>query len=97
MSRCKRSLLKRLRSLLKRLRSIATRGVSPAGDAAEPNGLGQGIGRGNAAGERAWNLRERLAQMSPVERGPGVGLAARGNVDMSDDIDDRISPAQSDE
>src|SRR6267142_5288325 len=43
------------------------------------------------------NLRERLAQMSPVERGPGVGLAARGNVDMADDIDDRISPAQNDE
>src|SRR5712664_582316 len=43
------------------------------------------------------NPRQRLAELSPVERRPGVGLAARGNVGVPDDIDDRISLAQNHE
>src|SRR5712692_8673205 len=56
------------------------------------------IGRGNAAGERALlNPGQRLPEMSPVERRPGVGLAAWCDVDVSNYIDNRISPAQSHE
>src|SRR6266853_1074831 len=92
MSRCKRSLLKRLRSIAasngKRRRRQASR-----------------TERTNAKRNRARQRRGRallnpgqgLPEMSPVERRPRVGLAAGCNVEVPNDIDDRISPAQNHE
>src|SRR5712671_2365090 len=51
------------------------RKASAAGDAAEPNGLGQEIGRGNAAGERAYRIRANDWRKCPQSNaGPGSVL-----------------------
>src|SRR2546423_9270107 len=92
MSRCKRNLRKRLRS------TAATNGKcrrleTPKGRTARTRNRSR---RGRERAELP-NPGERLPETSPVEGSPGVGLAAGCNVDVSDDIDDRISPAQNHE
>src|SRR6266508_1349363 len=57
-------------------------------------------GKSVAATPRANGLSnpgQRLPETSPVERRSGVGLSARCDVDMPNDIDNRISSAQSHE
>src|SRR6266513_5459520 len=87
MSRCKRSLLKRLGALSLRTESVGGE------KRRKPNGPTQE----NRPRAGLLNPGQRLPETSPVECRPGVGLAAGCDVDVPDDIDDRIAPAQNHE
>src|SRR6185312_3467201 len=57
----------------------------------------QTVGRGPAARSGAVlapAARGQAPKPRPLERGPRVGLTARGDVAVAGDVDDRIAPSQ---